>query len=71
MKTPTQNKKTYSEEDIKNVSRILENRLRALGKECQVQFLNDCVTIAPPAWPGESSGDTFYEALKDAEMAEE
>lgn len=70
MKTPKKNK-TYSEQDIKNVSRILENRLRALGKECQVQFLNDCVTIAPPAWSGESSGDTFYEALKDAEMTQE
>ena len=62
--------KKYSEKDIRSVCKIIENRLRALGPDCQIQLLSDTVTVAPPRWSGEASGDSLYEALLDAETNE-
>ena len=58
---------TYSEEDVKAICKIIENRFRALGRNCEVIFCDDGVSIAPPAWPGDSFGPDLFTALRDAE----
>lgn len=58
------------EEKLKEACRIVENTCRSIGKNCQVQFLQSFVTVAPPSWSGESSGATLYDAIKDAQAVE-
>jgi hypothetical protein len=57
-------------ESFKKSCQLVENRLRQLGKNCQVIFTDDCVSVAPAEWSGDSTGDTLYEAIKDAENNE-
>ena len=54
------------EDELENACLIVERVCRALGKDCQVIFTLDGVEVAPPSWPGSSTGKTLYEALKDA-----
>ena len=46
----------YTEEEIQDVCRILENRFRQLGKDCQVVFVNSFVSVAPTSWTGDATG---------------
>lgn len=57
--------------DLKKACNLVERHCRALGKNCTVVFTHDGVSIAPPAWAGDSFGDTLFEALSDAEGHEE
>jgi hypothetical protein len=50
----------------KEACRTVENLCRALGKDCQVIFGIDFVSVAPLEWPGDSTGKTLADALQDA-----
>lgn len=51
---------------LKDACREIENLCRSLGRDCQVMFIDNGVSIAPLSWSGDSFGNTFYDALKDA-----
>jgi hypothetical protein len=55
------------EETIEGVCRIIENRCRQLGKDCQIIFANDGVSVAPLSWSGDAFDKDLYTALLDAE----
>ncbi len=57
---------TMKDEATMDACRIVENIARSIGKDCQIMFLDKCVTVAPPEWTGKSSGKTLYDALLDA-----
>ena len=63
--------KEYTEEEIQDVCRILENRFRQLGKDCQVVFANSFVSVAPTSWAGDATGKDLYSALIEAEKCQE
>lgn len=46
--------------------RIVENLCRSCGRDCTVIFGDTLVSVAPPAWAGDSTGPTFAEALEEA-----
>ena len=52
--------------NLKDSCREIENLCRSLGRDCQVIFTDKGVSIAPPSWSGDSFGETFYDALKEA-----
>lgn len=56
--------------ELKDACRIVENACRSLGRDCQVGFHGKGVTVAPVNWPGESGGDTLYDAIKDGQQVE-
>ncbi len=55
--------------ELQKACRLIENIARGLGKDCTIMFLRDSVTIAPPSWSGESSGENLYWAIMDAEAS--
>lgn len=59
-----------NEEQFKDACRLVENRCRALGKNCEVIFMPDGVQVAPPSWPGAAVGKTLHDAIKEAEKVE-
>lgn len=61
----------YDELELKDACKLVENLCRRLGKDCLVTFTDKCVSVAPPSWSGDSTGDTLYEALNDALTHEE
>jgi len=54
------------EDDIKNACRVIENLCRSLGKDTTIIFTDKLVSIAPPSWSGDSTGETLYEALTES-----
>ena len=56
-----------TDNELERACHIVEILCRSLGRNCQVSFSDTSVEIAPVSWPGESSGPTLYEALKDAQ----
>jgi hypothetical protein len=42
---------------------IVERLARSIGKDCQIIFTNDGVSIAPLSWSGDSFGDTLATAF--------
>ena len=64
-------KDLMEEQEFEKFCRILERRCRSLGKDCQVIFTDEGVSIAPPKWAGDSFGISLYKALLDAEASVE
>jgi hypothetical protein len=62
------NKKNKEQEmeELKKACVLVENICRSLGRDCTVVFHRDGVSVAPPEWAGDSTGDTLFEALEDA-----
>lgn len=58
--------KIDEEKKLKLACQLVENICRSLGQDCIVTFHNNCVTVAPPSWQGESTGMNLFEALEDA-----
>lgn len=54
------------EERLREACRLVENVARSLGKDCQIIFTDECVSVAPVSWAGDSTGKTLYDALCDA-----
>lgn len=54
------------QQELEKACRLVENLCRSLGKDTQVIFGTRVVSVAPPAWVGDSTGVTLYEALTDA-----
>lgn len=52
--------------ELKEACVIVERFARSLGKDCQVIFTDDGVSVAPLSWSGDATGDTLYEALTEA-----
>lgn len=60
-----------TEKQFKEACQAVERRCRQLGKDCQIILNDDGAEVAPLAWAGSSTGDTLYEAVKDAEANRE
>lgn len=58
--------RSLSEDQLRESCRLVENVARSLGKDCQIIFTDDRVSVAPVSWAGDSTGKTLYDALCDA-----
>ena len=56
-------------DELEKACRLVENACRSIGRDCQVMFLDDGVSLAPTNWAGDSWGDTLFDAIQDARMA--
>ncbi len=45
---------------------LVERVARSIGKDCEIIFTDEGVQVALLSWGGCSTGETLYEALKDA-----
>jgi hypothetical protein len=50
-------------EKLKDPCRIIENLCRSLGRDCQIIFTDEGVSIAPLSWAGDCFDKTFYDCL--------
>ena len=50
---------------------IVERLCRAVGRDCQVIFTDDGVSIAPLEWGGDETGRTLDETLEEALNADQ
>lgn len=55
--------------ELKKACELVERYARAVGKDCEIIFLDDGVQVAPPSWGGSVFNETLYDALKEARQS--